>query len=591
MPCLRHASKPSSAAIAARMLVGVALAASLAAPQGALAAKAQKMPAPAAEAPSETEEGRAGPFSWKGFYAGVNIGGGFGAGGGRAFGFGTNDGANPNEAFSFPTPVPGGVLGGLQGGYNWQFDRTVLGVEADMQAAGLSGSAAGVGLGETSPLGVAHQTVDWFGTIRPRVGFSVTPTFLLFGSGGLAVGGGGGSFAYLNSANNNGSGFDAPTHLGFAVGGGLEWAFAPEWSLKAEYLYVNLERRPGYFVNLSDDAGDPIPNVMGLAGYRDVFHVARVGLNYHFTAHAPDVIAAATSPMFVTDRSDKFHEIDSKYLFGFTDGADIDAEGEKELEISTKSDFGRRRRVLTPDDADLAPQIFQGRTQGNYRSIQQKVEFEHTPTQNFQYALGVYGIQHRIRGVDGFDDLDRVSLGGLSGEARYVLVGRGPASPIGVTLQVEPEWGHVSEMSGQQEHSVELESKFIVDAELIPNRLYAAANLLWLPELSRGVAETQWTQESTIGASGALVFRVTPSIAIGADAQYYRHHANGFWLNHLDGQAVYVGPNLHLRLSKKILMTAAFATQLRGHAAGEDHALDLVNYSHYRARMRFIVEF
>jgi opacity protein-like surface antigen len=576
-----------------RALTAAALCLLLAAPQAALAAKSQKphaaphaAPQPAA-APAEEP---VGPFTWDGFYVGTNLGGGFGAGGDRASGFATDAFAAPSSLFSFAAPVSGGVLGGLQAGYNWQFDRAVLGVEADMQAAGLSGTASGLGLGGAAPLAVAHQTIDWFGTFRGRIGWTATPTLLLYGTGGLAVGGGSGQFSTLDSANNNGDIVQSPTHLGFAVGGGLEWAFAPEWSAKAEYLYVDLGRRPGYFVNLSDDAGDPIPNVAGLSGHRDAFHVMRVGLNYRFSPNSPNFAEAITQPLFLADRSDKFHEIDTKYLFGFTDGADIDAEGEKELEFRTLADFGRRRRILSPDDADFVPQML-GRYQGSYRAISQKVEFEHTPTQNFQYSLGVSGVHHHIRGVDGFDDLDNVSLGGLSAEGRYVILGRGPASPVGLTLQVEPEWGHVSEMSGQQEHSVELETKLIADTELIANRLYAATNLLYLPEVSRGFGETKWGRESTIGVTGALVWRATPGVAIGGDVQYYRHHTDGFWLNRLDGQAVYVGPNLHLRLSKKIIMTAAFATQLRGHAAGEDHAYDLLNYARHRAQLRFIVEF
>jgi len=584
-----NSTKNARVLVAARALSGTALCLLLAAPPAAVAAgRKPAAPAPAAAAPAA--EDAPGPFSWTGIYAGANLGGGFGAGGGRALGFGTDAAAAPNEFFSFAAPTPGGVIGGLQGGYNWQSGPVVLGVEADMQAAGLSGTSAGLGAGGSNPLGVAHQTVDWFGTLRGRVGWTATPTLLLYATGGLAVGGGGGRFSYLNGGNNSADAFDAPTHLGFAAGGGLEWAFAPEWSAKLEYLYVDLGRRPGYFANQTDAAGDPVPNVAGLGGFKDNFHVVRVGLNYHFSPSAPNLVGALTSPMFLADRSDKFHEVDSKYLFGFTDGSDIDAEGEKELEFLTQSDFGRRRRILSPTDADYLPQVL-GRYQGSYRAISQKVEFEHTPTQNFQYALGITGTHHHIRGVDGFDDLDNIALGGLSAEGRYVILGRGPESPVGVTLQMEPEWGHVSEQSGQREHSVEVETKLVADTELIPNRLYAATNLVYLPEVSRGVSETKWARESTIGLTGALAWRVTPNISLGGDVQYYRHHSDGFWLNRLDGQAFYVGPNLHLRLSKKIFMTAAFATQVRGHAAGEDHALDLVNYSHYRAQVRFVVEF
>ena len=228
---------------------------------------------------------------------------------------------------------------------------------------------------------------------------------------------------------------------------------------------------------------------------------------------------------------------------------------------------------------------------GDYRAIAQTVEFEHTLTQNFQYALGITGFNHRMKGVEGLDDLTNTSLKGLSGEFRYVLVGRGPGSPVGVTLQVEPEWGRVSGTSGKRESALEVESTLIVDTELIPNRLYAAVNLLYEPEVSRGSGESKWERESTFGVTGGLTYRVTPAIALGGGAQYYRAHSDGFWFDKLQGQALFAGPTLHVRLTKKIFMSAAFSAQVRGHAAGEVHALDLANFSRYMARLQFGVEF
>jgi outer membrane immunogenic protein len=78
-------------------------------------------------------------FTWAGAYLGVNFGGGFGLGS-TVSGFGTDAALQPNELWSFSGPNPGGVLGGLQAGYNWQWGNIVAGVEADMEAAGLSGS-------------------------------------------------------------------------------------------------------------------------------------------------------------------------------------------------------------------------------------------------------------------------------------------------------------------------------------------------------------------------------------------------------------------------------------------------------------------
>ena len=459
-----------------------------------------------------------------------------------------------------------------------------------MQAAGLSGSTRGVGVSLGGvPFVAAHQTIDWFGTLRGRIGYAPVPTLLLYGTGGLAYGGGGYEFTTFTGDNLSGTGFHDSTRLGWAAGAGVEWAFLPDWSAKLEYLYVDLGRTHSHAINLVDSDDETVVNAATLSGATSRFHTVRVGLNYHFNVEGPNF--GGSSEAFYHPASDKFHEIETHYIFGFTEGSDIDAEGEKELEFITLINQGRRQLAIAPDDPDPIATITRGGAQGFYRSIGQKVEFEHTLTQNFQYSLGVTGYNFRIRGVDGLDDLTNTSLKGISAELRYVLVGRGPGSPFGVTLQVEPEWGRVSETSGQREAAFEVETKFIVDTELIQNRLYAAVNFVYVPEISRGLGETLWERESTLGVTGGVTYRLTPQIALGGGLQYYRAHSDGFWFNKLEGQALYAGPTLFMRLDKKIFVSAAFSTQLRGHAAGEVHALDLTNYSRYMARLQLGVEF
>jgi opacity protein-like surface antigen len=558
---------------------------------GAALAAPRHSPA-SVEAPTETPPSPPEPapeFTWAGFYVGSNFGGGFGVGSGLS-GFGTDAMLGPSEFWAFPGPNSGGPLGGVQAGYLWQFGGGVVGFEADMQAAGLSGSSKTVGaaLGPL-PIVAAHQTIDWFGTVRGRVGYAATPTLLLYGTGGLAYGGGGLQFAYFKADGSSAGGVSNSTRLGWAAGGGAEWAFLPDWSAKLEYLYVDLGRSPGRAFNALDGDGETITNAAALSGAANRFHAVRAGLNYHFNISGPD-LGAPAEPYYHA-ASDKFHEIETHYIFGFTDGADIDAEGVKELEIITKVNQGRRRLSVAPDDPDALALISQGRLQGDYRSIAQTVEFEHTLTQNFQYSLGVTGVNHRIRGVEGLDDLSNTSLLGISGEFRYVLLGRGPESPFGVTLQFEPEWGHVSSTSGRPETAFEVESKLIVDTEFIPNRLYGAVNILYEPEVSRGLGEQKWERESTFGVTGGMTYRVTPQLALGAGVQYYRAHSDGYWFNKLEGQALFAGPTLYAKLDRKIFVSAAFSAQVRGHAAGETHALDLSNFNRYMARLQFGIEF
>lgn len=139
-------------------------------------------------------------YSWVGPYLGFNVG--------YQWGGTTN---NPTD--------PSGVLGGIQAGYNFQFNQFVVGVETDIQLSGAEDTFA--------PWKFSNP---WFGTLRGRVGYAMN-NVLFYGTGGLAYGGLKGESFWLSESH---------THLGWTVGLGLELGITQNWSAKAEYLYVDL---------------------------------------------------------------------------------------------------------------------------------------------------------------------------------------------------------------------------------------------------------------------------------------------------------------------------------------------------------------
>jgi outer membrane immunogenic protein len=270
------------------------------------------------------------PPLWTGFYAGLNAGYTFG--GDSSFLVQTIPGAvfpaflgNPAIAVYQATaaasasgalsPRADGFIGGGQVGYNYQFNNSfVVGIEADIQGSGARGSATGV---NATPLALQPQfgvattisvtkNLDYLGTVRGRIGYLFTPTLLAYATGGLAYGG-------VNSSVSTNSGtYPTPiivpgsfpgsianfsdTRVGWTVGGGLEWLFAPNWSVKAEYLYYDL----GAYTfaaggqNLVAFAGAPI-NVFSNSTYgfaRFDGHIVRAGVNYHFNWGAPAPVVA-----------------------------------------------------------------------------------------------------------------------------------------------------------------------------------------------------------------------------------------------------------------------------------------------------------
>jgi outer membrane immunogenic protein len=166
-------------------------------------------------------------YSWAGPYLGANLG----------YGWGSVD-HNPTQ--------PSGFEGGAQAGYNWQSGAIVFGIEGDLQATAADDTFA--------PWKYSNP---WFGTVRGRVGYAFG-NVLLYGTGGLAFGELRGETFGLSESHTN---------AGWTAGVGAEFGFAPHWTAKVEYLYVDLS-----------DSRFTITGAQN--GYN--FGLVRVGVNYHF---------------------------------------------------------------------------------------------------------------------------------------------------------------------------------------------------------------------------------------------------------------------------------------------------------------------
>ena len=256
-------------------------------------------------------------FTWTGFYAGFNAGYGFDASSNSAS---TVVGVSPaNRIFATGNTLQSGVLafsntsgnegfvGGGQIGYNYQFtpgSGVVVGIEADAQyadfgrqrnrfsAIGSNGAAIVPGTLIFNPNGLSG--LDYFGTVRGRLGYAFDRT-LFYATGGFAYGAGGG--------RQFGSGVSSDDfQTGYAVGGGIEYALPTDSFLnffrssavtvKVEGLYVNLDRNrnaAGAFAtnNLGQLVTTGSQGVTVVAGPANIrrdteFAVIRAGVNYKF---------------------------------------------------------------------------------------------------------------------------------------------------------------------------------------------------------------------------------------------------------------------------------------------------------------------
>ena len=285
---------------------------------------------------------------------------------------------------------------------------------------------------------------------------------------------------------------------------------------------------------------------------------------------AVSALAGAASAQEAPSPSGRYYELETKYLFGFTDGTDIGGEGEKEIELETTAGL----------------QMHGGR----YSAIEQEFEFEAVPSQYWGYEFSTHFLSQHIDDVQGLDNLNQTTFSGLSWKPKWLIIGRGPGNPIGLSLSVQPEWGRIDGTSGVNSTSFSMETRLAADTEVIANMLYAAVNLIYAPEIDRAPGDPGWSRSSGYGATAAMAYRLTPKVTMGGEAEYYRAYG-GFGFNSLDGSAFYVGPTLHVQFNPKIYLAAAWSIQATGHAENEPGNLDLTDFPRQRANLKLGFEF
>ncbi len=239
---------------------------------------------------------------WSGFYVGLSAGGAWGA-----FDLRTDAGSfTPTSYFTSPANIASinqnasgshrasAVVPGLQVGGNLQTGSLVYGFEVDLEAFDLKGSRGAVNFPYvTFPATYsvrASADTDWLMTFRGRLGWTLHPGLLVYGTGGLALTSLNTSNSFSDTAVSAGLGGTSNTDLktGWVVGGGLEWALARHWSLKAEYLHVDFGSVSTAGSVQCGPAGAFVCTFFGVTpsafttSAQLQADIARVGINYRF---------------------------------------------------------------------------------------------------------------------------------------------------------------------------------------------------------------------------------------------------------------------------------------------------------------------
>jgi outer membrane immunogenic protein len=192
--------------------------------------------------------------------------------------------ASPCVGNTFTAPNPQGQQYGLEAGYNWQSSDWVFGFEADINKLGVSGSAKqfpGIDPGKGPDL--ASSRYDWLGTARGRVGVTKGPA-LFYATGGLAYGQVYHEYLQGYATPTNPAFRMTEARFGWTIGGGAELAVSQHWSVKAEYLYVNLGNSHLDIsgVLFGGNGGTASPVGTSFQHFNNNLNIVRLGANYRF---------------------------------------------------------------------------------------------------------------------------------------------------------------------------------------------------------------------------------------------------------------------------------------------------------------------
>lgn len=201
---------------------------------------------------------------WTGGYVGLHAG--YGWGGADAVDNG-DDFFDEDTGQRHDVDVDG-AFGGVQAGYNWQWGSYVLGVEGDLGYLGVDGDKFIV----DDPDNFGDVSYGVYGDLTLRAGFAAD-SWLFYAKGGVAAAQVDLHFGDLLDSGGpdpDSNGSSDSTEVGYTIGGGVEWAFARNWSTKLEYQYFDFGS-----VELKDDDGDSADVDLDL-------HTIKIGLNYRF---------------------------------------------------------------------------------------------------------------------------------------------------------------------------------------------------------------------------------------------------------------------------------------------------------------------
>lgn len=262
-------------------------------------------------------------------------------------------------------------------------------------------------------------------------------------------------------------------------------------------------------------------------------------------------------------------KVDTEFIFGWTQGADVGELHERELEFEND--------------------ILAGKRTGRYTAVVSQLRYETSPFPNLRLEIGAPFSGHHISGVAGLDNRSGWAFQGLSGEIKFKLLSRERA-PFGLAVSFEPHWSKVDDVSGEAVQNYGAEFTLAADKELVANQLFIAANLSYEPEVSRARDAANWERQSTLGAAFSATRQWAKGVFVGAEVRWRRAYASA-GLSRYAGEALFIGPTVFMSLTDRVALSGAWTVQVAGGEHGSSADLDLADFHRHQATVRFEYNF
>jgi hypothetical protein len=286
------------------------------------------------------------------------------------------------------------------------------------------------------------------------------------------------------------------------------------------------------------------------------------------SAALPAAADAQTKKNNGTQDSNAVPEVPGDDIFGFTSTTDTGDKG----------------------DAGFANELtgFGGKRGGSFTALSNKMEFSYTPAEDWWVAASAFVSYDRIKGVPEILDIDKTQFEGFSTEIQYRLIKRTASNPFALAVAVEPAYAFIDLGSGQKSDAYGAAFKLLVDAVVVPDRIFWAANIVWAPVRSQDITDRNiWTSTSASQLSTALTFQLSNSFFIGAEIMQFAAY-NGSFFNERSGYAYYLGPTLLWKITDKVVFNTTWQPQIAGRSSDNPdlpYELDTFTRSQFRFKL------